>query len=91
MGAIFVDEPDQAPTGSQLIYSAHGVSPAVRDAAKERELHAIDATCPLVTKVHKEVQRMHKEGLEIIMIGHAGHVEVEGTMGQAPGSMHLVE
>ena len=91
MGAIFVDEPEQAPTGSQLIYSAHGVSPAVRDAAEKRELHAIDATCPLVTKVHKEVHRMHREGLEIIMIGHAGHVEVEGTMGQAPGSMHLVE
>jgi len=90
-GAIFVDEPGQAPAGAQLIYSAHGVSPAVRDAAKERELRPIDATCPLVTKVHKEVHRMRRDGLEIIMIGHAGHVEVEGTMGQAPGAMYLVE
>ena len=91
MGAIFVDEPEEAPTGSQLIYSAHGVSPAVRKSAEQRELKAIDATCPLVTKVHKEVHRMHRDGLEIVMIGHAGHVEVEGTMGQAPGSMYLVE
>jgi len=90
-GAVFVDEPDQAPAGSQLIYSAHGVSPAVRRAAEERGLRALDATCPLVTKVHKEVHRMRREGLEIIMIGHAGHVEVEGTMGQAPGAMQLVE
>ncbi|MDG2336094.1 MAG: 4-hydroxy-3-methylbut-2-enyl diphosphate reductase [Myxococcota bacterium] len=90
-GAVFVDEPDQAPPGSQLIYSAHGVSPAVRKAAQERTQSTIDATCPLVTKVHREVDRMRRDGLEIIMIGHAGHVEVEGTMGQAPGEMHLVE
>ncbi len=90
-GAVFVDEPDQAPAGSQLIYSAHGVSPAVRRAAEERGLRPLDATCPLVTKVHKEVHRMRREGLEIIMIGHAGHVEVEGTMGQAPSAMQLVE
>lgn len=90
-GAVFVDEPGQAPAGSQLIYSAHGVSPAVRRAAEERGLRPLDATCPLVTKVHREVHRMRREGLEIIMIGHAGHVEVEGTMGQAPGAMQLVE
>ncbi len=90
-GAVFVDEPDQAPVGSQLIYSAHGVSPAVRQAAEDRTQSTIDATCPLVTKVHREVHRMRRDGLEIIMIGHAGHVEVEGTMGQAPGEMYLVE
>ncbi|MDE0884734.1 MAG: 4-hydroxy-3-methylbut-2-enyl diphosphate reductase [Myxococcota bacterium] len=90
-GAVFVDEPDQAPPGSQLIYSAHGVSPAVRRAAQERTQSTIDATCPLVTKVHREVHRMRRDGLEIVMIGHAGHVEVEGTMGQAPGEMYLVE
>ena len=90
-GAIFVDEPSQAPIGSELIYSAHGVSPAVRAAAGAQSLTTIDATCPLVTKVHREVQRMQRDGLEIVMIGHAGHVEVEGTMGQAPGVMHLVE
>ena len=90
-GAIFVDEPHQAPKGVQLIYSAHGVSPAVRSAAENRGLKTIDATCPLVTKVHNEVQRMRRAGLEIIMVGHVGHIEVEGTMGQAPGAMHLVE
>jgi len=90
-GAVFVEEPDQAPTGAQLIYSAHGVSPAVREVAKKRGLRPIDATCPLVTKVHREVHRMRREGLDIVMIGHAGHVEVEGTMGQAPGAMYLVE
>ena len=90
-GAIFVDEPDQAPTGVQLIYSAHGVSPAVRDAAEKRGQRPIDATCPLVTKVHREVHRMRRDGLEVVMIGHAGHVEVEGTMGQAPGFIYLVE
>ena len=90
-GALFVDQPHQAPRGAQLIYSAHGVSPAVRAAAAAQDLTTIDATCPLVTKVHKEVRRMQRDGLEIVMIGHAGHVEVEGTMGQAPGHMHLVE
>jgi 4-hydroxy-3-methylbut-2-enyl diphosphate reductase len=90
-GAIFVDDPEQAPRGAELIYSAHGVSPAVRTRARARALRTIDATCPLVTKVHNEVQRMSAEGLEIVMIGHAGHVEVEGTMGQAPGRMHLVQ
>ncbi len=90
-GAIFIDEPAEAPEGAELIYSAHGVSPAIRDAAARKSLSTIDATCPLVTKVHKEVLRMQADGLEIVMIGHAGHVEVEGTMGHAPGAMHLVE
>ena len=90
-GAVFVEEPAQVPPGSLFIFSAHGVSPAVRKAAEERELRVIDATCPLVTKVHKEAQRMAREGCEIVMIGHRGHVEVEGTMGQAPERMLLVE
>jgi 4-hydroxy-3-methylbut-2-enyl diphosphate reductase len=90
-GATFVEDPDDAPSGAVLIYSAHGVSPAIRSRAEARQLQTIDATCPLVTKVHNEVRRMVKEGFEIIMIGHEGHVEVEGTMGQAPESMHLVE
>ncbi len=90
-GAIFVEEPSEAPLGSQLIFSAHGVSPKVRDEAAVHDHHTIDATCPLVTKVHVEVKRMVAQDYEIIMIGHAGHVEVEGTMGQAPGQMHLVE
>jgi 4-hydroxy-3-methylbut-2-enyl diphosphate reductase len=90
-GAVFVDEPDEAPSGSRLIYSAHGVSPAVRRTAESGSLEPIDATCPLVTKVHNEVLRMAREGLEIVMIGHAGHVEVEGTMGHAPDRMFLVE
>ncbi|HIM00447.1 MAG TPA: 4-hydroxy-3-methylbut-2-enyl diphosphate reductase [Myxococcales bacterium] len=90
-GAIFVEEPSEAPAGSQLIFSAHGVSPRVRNEAVAHDHHTIDATCPLVTKVHVEVKRMVEQGYEIIMIGHAGHVEVEGTMGQAPGQMYLVE
>jgi 4-hydroxy-3-methylbut-2-enyl diphosphate reductase len=90
-GAIFVEEPAQVPRRSLLVLSAHGVSPAVRKAAEERELRVIDATCPLVTKVHREAQRMAREGCEIVMIGHPGHVEVEGTMGQVPERMLLVE
>ncbi len=90
-GAVFVDEPSQAPRGAHLIYSAHGVSPAVRKQAADQQLADIDATCPLVTKVHNEVKRMVSEGYEIVMIGHAGHVEVEGTVGQAPDRMALVE
>ena len=90
-GAIFIEDPDDAPSGAMLIYSAHGVSPAVRSRAEARHLKTIDATCPLVTKVHNEVRRMVGMGFEIVMIGHQGHVEVEGTMGQAPESMHLVE
>jgi 4-hydroxy-3-methylbut-2-enyl diphosphate reductase len=91
MGAVFVDEPDQAPPGSLLIFSAHGVSPAVRKAASRRGLRVIDATCPLVTKVHVEARRLSRQDFEIVLVGHAGHVEVEGTLGQAPERMHLVE
>jgi 4-hydroxy-3-methylbut-2-enyl diphosphate reductase len=90
-GAVFVEEPEDAPPGARLVYSAHGVSPAVRQSAANQQQIAIDATCPLVTKVHNEVRRMVALGYEIVMIGHAGHVEVEGTMGQAPGCMILVE
>jgi 4-hydroxy-3-methylbut-2-enyl diphosphate reductase len=90
-GAVFVEEPDQVPPGSLLVYSAHGVSPAVREAAARRGLRTIDATCPLVTKVHVEAQRFAREGREIVLVGHAGHVEVEGTMGHAPERIHLVE
>jgi 4-hydroxy-3-methylbut-2-enyl diphosphate reductase len=90
-GAVFVDEPQDAPPGSLLIFSAHGVSPAVREAAAAQRLRTIDATCPLVTKVHLEAQRFAREGYEIVLVGHAGHVEVEGTMGHAPGRIRLVE
>ncbi len=90
-GAVFVDEPEQAPRGARLIYSAHGVSKAVRAATAEAGLEPLDATCPLVTKVHNEVKRLVAEGYQLVMIGHAGHVEVEGTMGQAPDDMLLVE
>ncbi len=90
-GATFIEDPKDAPSGAVLIYSAHGVSPVVRAQAEKKSLETIDATCPLVTKVHNEVRRMVDEGFEIVMIGHAGHVEVEGTMGQAPDSMYLVE
>ncbi len=90
-GAVFVDELDQVPAGATVIFSAHGVSRAVRDEAQARGLRVFDATCPLVTKVHVEVARMRREGREVVMIGHAGHPEVEGTMGQADGGIHLVE
>ncbi|MFA7665293.1 MAG: 4-hydroxy-3-methylbut-2-enyl diphosphate reductase [Burkholderiaceae bacterium] len=90
-GAIFVDTLDEVPAGSVVIFSAHGVSRAVRDEAQARGLQVYDATCPLVTKVHVEVTRMRREGREVVMIGHAGHPEVEGTMGQADGGIHLVE
>jgi len=90
-GAIFVDELEKIPAGSIVIFSAHGVSKAVRAEAESRGLTAFDATCPLVTKVHIEVAKMRKDGLEIIMIGHKGHPEVEGTMGQSEAGMHLVE
>ncbi|MEM7194558.1 MAG: 4-hydroxy-3-methylbut-2-enyl diphosphate reductase [Pseudomonadota bacterium] len=90
-GAIFVDELDEIPADSTVIFSAHGVSQAVRAEAEERGLNIFDATCPLVTKVHVEVKKYQKEGLEIVLIGHAGHPEVEGTMGQANGNMSLVE
>ena len=90
-GAVFVDELDQVPDGATVIFSAHGVSRAVREAAEGRGLRVFDATCPLVTKVHVEVVKMRREGREIVMIGHAGHPEVEGTMGQADSGIHLVE
>ena len=89
-GAIFVDEVDEVPPGSHLVFSAHGVSPAVVQAASDRELLAIDATCPLVTKVHREAMRFAKQDLQILLIGHAGHEEVEGTMGHAPERTILV-
>lgn len=90
-GAVFVEELDEVPKGATVIFSAHGVSQAVREDAERRGLNVFDATCPLVTKVHIEVARMHDRGLEIIMIGHKGHPEVEGTMGQSKGGMYLVE
>ncbi len=93
-GAVFVENLDEVPQGSILIFSAHGVSHAVRRDAAERQLQVFDATCPLVTKVHVEVAKMRREGKEIIMIGHQGHPEVEGTMGQIEGEdrgMYLVE
>jgi 4-hydroxy-3-methylbut-2-enyl diphosphate reductase len=90
-GAIFVDDLAVVPTGSLLIFSAHGVSPAVRDEAKERGLRVIDATCPLVTKVHLEVLRYARKGYEILLVGHRGHVEVDGTLGHAPERIHLLE
>lgn len=90
-GAIFIEELDEVPPGSTVIFSAHGVSQLVRSEAEARGLRVFDATCPLVTKVHNEVSRMHQQGLEIVMIGHKGHPEVEGTMGQLDGGIHLVE
>ncbi|MFM2321668.1 MAG: hypothetical protein RL612_815 [Actinomycetota bacterium] len=90
-GAIFVDEVDEVPTGSVLVFSAHGVSPAVVAAAEARGLNTIDATCPLVTKVHKEVQRFAKEGYDILLVGHEGHEEVEGTAGEAPDVVQVVD
>ena len=90
-GAVFIEDPADVPRGSLLIFSAHGVSPAVRQAAEARDLRIIDATCPLVTKVHLETLRMVEQDCEIVLVGHAGHVEVEGTMGHAPEQMHLVQ
>jgi 4-hydroxy-3-methylbut-2-enyl diphosphate reductase len=90
-GAVFIEDPADAPEGARLVFSAHGVSPAVREAAAGRGLATLDATCPLVTKVHVEAERFDHEGYEIVLVGHAGHVEVEGTMGHAPERMHLVE
>jgi 4-hydroxy-3-methylbut-2-enyl diphosphate reductase len=90
-GAIFVDDPNDAPEGALLVFSAHGVSPAVREAAAARKLRVLDATCPLVTKVHVEALRFAREDYEIVLVGHAGHVEVEGTLGHAADRMHLVE
>lgn len=90
-GAIFVEELDEVPPGNTVIFSAHGVSLSVREEAERRKLRVFDATCPLVTKVHIEVSRMRDQGREIIMIGHKGHPEVEGTMGQVKDGIHIVE
>jgi 4-hydroxy-3-methylbut-2-enyl diphosphate reductase len=90
-GAIFIDELDAVPPGNTVIFSAHGVSKSVQAEAAERGLRVFDATCPLVTKVHMEVAKMRRDGREIVMIGHQGHPEVEGTMGQAEAGMYLVE
>ena len=90
-GAIFIEELDDVPPGATLVFSAHGVSKAIQNEAKARGFQIFDATCPLVTKVHVEVAKLHKEGYEFIMIGHKGHPEVEGTMGQLDSGIHLVE
>ena len=90
-GAIFVDDLAHVPAGATLIFSAHGVPQSVRQEAQQRGFQVFDATCPLVTKVHVEVQKMRAEGLDIVMIGHKGHPEAEGTMGQSQDGMHLVE
>lgn len=90
-GAIFVDEVDEIPEGAVTVFSAHGVSKKVMSDSGERNLHTLDATCPLVTKVHKQGQRYADKEYEIVMIGHAGHAEVEGTLGQIQGTVHLIE
>jgi 4-hydroxy-3-methylbut-2-enyl diphosphate reductase len=90
-GAIFIEELDDVPAGATLIFSAHGVSLAVQDEAIARGFQIFDATCPLVTKIHVDISKLHKEGYEFIMIGHKGHPEVEGTMGQLSSGIHLVE
>lgn len=90
-GAVFVDSVEEVPEGSVLLFSAHGVSPEIREAAKRRDLHALDATCPLVTKVHLEAIKYAKLGYTILLIGHEGHDEVIGTMGEAPEAIVLVE
>jgi 4-hydroxy-3-methylbut-2-enyl diphosphate reductase len=90
-GVIFVNETDEVPEGSTVVFSAHGVSPAVHEQAAQRNLKTIDATCPLVTKVHNEVKRFANEETEILLIGHNGHEEVEGTAGEAPGKVRIVD
>ena len=90
-GVIFVDETDEVPRGANLVFSAHGVSPAVRQSALQLELKTFDATCPLVTKVHTEVKRFAREGYQILLVGHEGHEEVEGTAGEAPDVVTLVD
>ena len=90
-GVVFVDGIDEIPEGATVLYSAHGVAPAIRAASSERRLRAIDATCPLVTKVHVEAKKFAADGYTIVLIGHAGHEEVEGTMGEAPEHIVLVE
>src|SRR5689334_3518358 len=90
-GAIFVDQTEEVPEGALVVFSAHGVSPAVHAEAAERDLRVIDATCPLVTKVHKEAVRFANEGYDIVLIGHKGHEEVEGTYGEAPDAIQVVD
>src|ERR1700692_525993 len=90
-GAIFVEEQTEVPEGAVCVFSAHGVAPSVRAGAQERRLQTIDATCPLVTKVHREASRFAAEGYTIVLIGHDGHEEVEGTMGEAPEKIVLVQ
>ena len=90
-GAIFVDELDEVPEGSTVVFSAHGVAPSVHDEAATRQLKTIDATCPLVTKVHSEARRFADEGFRILLIGHEGHEEVDGTFGEAPASITIVD
>ena len=90
-GVVFVDHIDDIPSGANVLYSAHGVSPETRKASAERNLHAIDATCPLVTKVHLEAVRFAREGYTILLIGHEGHDEVQGTLGEAPHCIYLVQ
>src|SRR5438477_6730337 len=91
LGVVFVDGIDEIPEGANVLYSAHGVAPAIRQASAERRLRAIDATCPLVTKVHLEALRFAREGYTILLIGHEGHDEVLGTMGEVPGQIQLVQ
>ena len=91
LGAIFVEETEAVPEGSVVVFSAHGVAPEVREEAKDRGLRAIDATCPLVTKVHNEARRFAAQDYDILLIGHEGHEEVIGTTGEAPGNIHLVD
>ena len=90
-GAIFVDEADEVPEGALVVFSAHGVSPAVHEQAADRQLRTIDATCPLVTKVHQEAKRFARDDYDILLIGHEGHEEVEGTAGEAPSHVQLVD
>ena len=90
-GAVFVDELDEIPPGAMTVFSAHGVAKRVEEVARERGLPVIDATCPLVTKVHNEGRRYAAAGRELVLVGHAGHAEVEGTIGQMPGKVHLVQ
>ena len=90
-GVIFVEETDEVPEGAHLVFSAHGISPAVRESAKSRNLLTLDASCPLVTKVHNEAKRFARDGYHILLVGHEGHEEVEGTAGEAPEVTHLVD
>ena len=90
-GAIFVEEAEEVPEGAVVVFSAHGVAPQVREDARKRGLHTIDATCPLVTKVHNEARRFAAQGYDILLIGHEGHEEVVGTTGEAPANIHLVD